>query len=343
LVGLYFICYVCDLGFMRWSESYRLCNADMRRNINTYVLELFLGTALMIWNSINIHFAKTDKFGINQQTVPYIEHSLLVGMLIVVLYAFELIYRNNLRWPMITHHIFTIVIAMFGIARLERSLKLSIFLNLEILLLTALTEQPIHIALMMYRFHFKKYVAELFYFSAIQNFVVKFGLHIWGGIIWGKHIKDGDLAWEIFFPILAVLLFFVQIYASWIQWQLGDRVARNIKKQSEVEKQPEFTTTKDAVVAKESKHRQHVSVTTEEVAMEPVYRIANREHRKTLSSLRPEDFAILRQQLQSEKPDSKMQRFINKFSASLPTQPIYCSSSDEELGYTSKNSSHPTS
>jgi len=221
--------FLLDIVLWRLVKEYKINKLEVRRNIVTYILEIVVGTALMIWIAVLFNLISTK----GEYTLYRFQQSTFVALVLLVLYLYEMLYREGLRWQILIHHCVTISIVLIGIQRVEASSEVWIVEVLLLLSLTAFTEQPIHIGLLMYRLGFRKFVAELFFFSSIQNAVIKFMLHIWCIVIWAKNVKHGDPSFRVIFIILEALLIFVQIYASYVQWQLAVRVKINIQKMNE--------------------------------------------------------------------------------------------------------------
>eukprot|EP01114_Cavostelium_apophysatum_P013033 TRINITY_DN3070_c0_g1_i1.p1 TRINITY_DN3070_c0_g1~~TRINITY_DN3070_c0_g1_i1.p1 ORF type:complete len:325 (-),score=76.43 TRINITY_DN3070_c0_g1_i1:569-1543(-) len=215
---------VVESVLKRINETFRSSSQMVQKNIVTYLMEIALGTALMFWDIVLVHqIAVKDEL-----TIPRFQQSTFIGLVLCCMYLLEMLYRPFIRWQILAHHLGTIGIILIGIQRFEANFEVYIAKILLILTLTALTEQPIHVALLMYRFGYRKYVSELFYFSAVQNFLVKLGLHIWCLYIWGTESNGADLGFRVFYPIFAAFLVTIQVYASYIQFLLGKNVAKKL-------------------------------------------------------------------------------------------------------------------
>eukprot|EP01122_Echinamoeba_exundans_P009505 TRINITY_DN3391_c0_g1_i1.p1 TRINITY_DN3391_c0_g1~~TRINITY_DN3391_c0_g1_i1.p1 ORF type:complete len:609 (-),score=109.36 TRINITY_DN3391_c0_g1_i1:135-1865(-) len=237
-VALWFVSWVAELVLSRKWKVFRHANVQTRRNIMTYFHEIIITTILMVWC-----FVLLDPllFSINYNK-DTITQMLFVGLCVIVLYVFELIYRHEMRWQLLLHHLVTILLVILCIYKFEHDsfidptghvvLKAYNLKGAILMALTALTEQPIFVGLLLYRVGYK--LPWLFYFSSIQNALFKLTLHI--GLIamyfLDQVYKDDFWKWFLWVCIEMVLLP-VQMYACWVQFSIGRRLAIKIQKEKD--------------------------------------------------------------------------------------------------------------
>jgi hypothetical protein len=86
-----------------------------RRNIITYFHEIFITTAAMIWM-----FTLLDPILFNPDFTPDRLRQLgTIALILCCMYLFELIYRLEMRWQLILHHLLTIMLVIMSIYKLE--------------------------------------------------------------------------------------------------------------------------------------------------------------------------------------------------------------------------------
>jgi len=86
-----------------------------RRNIITYFHEIVITTGCLIWILILV-----DPIIFNPAFTPDILRQLgLVALILCAMYLFELIYRLEMRWQLILHHILTIALVIMSIYKVE--------------------------------------------------------------------------------------------------------------------------------------------------------------------------------------------------------------------------------
>lgn len=108
-VALWLISWVMDIIFWKWWEKYQKMSILTRRNVITYFHEIVITSVLLIWalyllDSI-LFYPDYNKSNLTQL--------LFIGMILIVLYLFELIYRLEMRWQLILHHLVTITLLMY--------------------------------------------------------------------------------------------------------------------------------------------------------------------------------------------------------------------------------------
>ncbi|KAF9037875.1 hypothetical protein BDZ89DRAFT_1129809 [Hymenopellis radicata] len=157
------------------------------------------------------------------------------------LYLYEMIYRSNMRWTLLVHHICTLFSLFFMQTALQISLNPAIFSLGVIWLFQATTEQSIFIGLLLYRLRYPKrlvqttlkcaavqslYVPPLETFPVLNEarlasiFKMAFAVYlmIWWGLKLAKYHQDIDVALSVMLVLIATLLMATQVYGSWAVW-----------------------------------------------------------------------------------------------------------------------------
>lgn len=213
------------------SEKFRNMTIRQKRNVITYILQLIVTTVSLLMftflfpriitiTSINKSFTQQDT----------IVASIGIG-LILQLYIFELIYKIHTNWSLIIHHILTITLTSIVCFMLWDTLNPASVYPI-ILVYSAITEQPIFVSLLLYRFGYNS--RNWFRISAITGFIFKTYVFIGGLFVLKKALIDeefvnfrNDFPWKSFmkvvFPIGNVLLFSVQMYSIRIYLSIGEK------------------------------------------------------------------------------------------------------------------------
>jgi len=141
---------------------------DKKRNIVIYVVQI-LGTTFalfaQLYGGIDIVFHMKD-----ETTRDRIEWAVLAIVSIVVIYIWELIYRLKIGWPLLIHHIITIIFCQLNMASFFDTSQIEL---LRVALLSgfyATTEQPSFVALLFYRLDiYPRYHSFLFFFCRYSD------------------------------------------------------------------------------------------------------------------------------------------------------------------------------
>eukprot|EP01102_Stenamoeba_stenopodia_P011110 TRINITY_DN339_c0_g3_i2.p1 TRINITY_DN339_c0_g3~~TRINITY_DN339_c0_g3_i2.p1 ORF type:complete len:889 (+),score=191.51 TRINITY_DN339_c0_g3_i2:204-2870(+) len=230
IVGMWLISWLIEFfGRSFWFKFRKMALAHQRAVVS-YILELLVQTAVLGWE-LYIYSTITwiDKDQDFQGNI--IRQAVLACSIVGALYIWELIYRISLRGQILAHHLVVLILMMTIIYRLDYyddSNTVHLVQPFTFLAMTAITEQPIFLALLLYRFDYK--YSWLFYASAVQNFFTKLFLHAVGLYYYCVYVVHWDLFWAIYYPMIVLgLLLPAQIYAIYAQYVLGKRCVKKGK------------------------------------------------------------------------------------------------------------------
>lgn len=143
---VYFSAQATECALARYTKNFRLLSFANQRTCVMYVLNIFYTTVAFGVQLAAYKVLYEDFTFINTRCVK------IAGIVISVLYLFELTYRPAMRAQMLTHHFCTLFITFFLIACLQETQNPSIFVTALCWLFQATTEQGIFVGLLMYRF-----------------------------------------------------------------------------------------------------------------------------------------------------------------------------------------------
>ena len=208
----------------KYQDKFRELSEARQRNIVTYVVELVITTFVFccqIYGGTDILFQFKDTTSESK-----LDWSILAIQLIVVLYIWELCYRIDIGWPLLVHHLVTLLLTQLAAASLFDTNDL-IYARYALLFgFTATTEQISFVALFAYRLGiYKTWQASLFNAAVIQTVVLKTVVTVLVTVLFIIDIVNGRFDnhpdgwawfWKIFFVILLIGLYAAQIFAGWI-------------------------------------------------------------------------------------------------------------------------------
>lgn len=111
MVSLWLISWLMDILFWKFWEKYQKMSILTRRNIITYFHEIAVTSVLLVW-MLYLVDSLLFRPDYNKSNITQL---LFIGMILIVLYIFELIYRLEMRWQLILHHLVTITLLMYVI------------------------------------------------------------------------------------------------------------------------------------------------------------------------------------------------------------------------------------
>jgi hypothetical protein len=203
-----------------------------KRNVITYIMQLIVTTTafiLQIWGGTDILFRLEDT-----TSEAKLNAMVLAMLLIAVLYIWELCYREQIGWPLLTHHLVTLLLIQTSTAAFFDT-QYFVYVRFAMLLgFHATTEQISFLALFCFRVNiFPKWQGIIFYAAAAQSFLLKTIVTICAFLLCCIDIYARDALedpttnwkwfWKIFFLPLLVLLYGSQVYACKILYSLGTR------------------------------------------------------------------------------------------------------------------------
>ena len=217
------------------NSRFYILDEDKKRNVITYIMEVLVTTLafiLQIYGSMDILFRNEDST--SETRFEWMVFSILS---VAVLYVWELCYREKIGWPLLVHHLVSLLLMQLATASYFDT-KDIVWIRFAILLgFYATTEQISFIALFCFRLDlYPEWQGTLFYAAAAQAFVLKTIVSIAavGYAIKIYYISD-DLDddttnwkwfWRIcFFPLL-IVLYTSQLYACKILYALGCRCSK---------------------------------------------------------------------------------------------------------------------
>ncbi len=218
-------------GPTKMSNAFLALDDEKQRNTITYVTEIIVTTAtlvMQIYGSIDVLFKWSDET--SQDRVEWMAISL---QLITVLYVWELIYRLRIGWPLLVHHLVTLLLIQLVVLTFDETRQFVYKRGGILLGFHATTEQLSFVALFFYRTKLVqgKKLSFLFKFSAIQTFLFKTVATIGSFYVYWE-ILTSDVPdesgwstfWKIAFIPLLLGLFASQLYACYILYIIGKRV-----------------------------------------------------------------------------------------------------------------------
>ena len=207
-----------------------------KRNVITYIMELLvtiLAFILQIYGGLDILFRNQDT---TSQT--RLEWMVFSVQAIAVLYVWELCYRVNTGWPLLVHHLVTILLIQLATASYFDTQNI-VWIRFAILLgFYATTEQISFVALFFFRLRLcPAWHGVLFYAAAAQTFILKTIVTV-AAIVYTFIVvynvsddSDDDVTnwlwfWRICFLPLLIVLYASQLYACKILYALGSRCSK---------------------------------------------------------------------------------------------------------------------
>jgi hypothetical protein len=215
----------------KWRAEFAELDVEKQRNVVTYVLEIVVTTfalAAQLYGGADVLFRRDE---VTSET--HADWMLLSLMCIAILYVWEMVYRERFGWPLLLHHLSTLLFIQLVVAtyfQMHQVLYIRCALALG---LYATTEQLSFVALFCFRL--KQYPGEqalLFRLAAMQSFIVKTAVTI-GVVVYyyifltaeGEQHPQGawGMFWKICFLPLLLLLYSTQLFASKIMYALAER------------------------------------------------------------------------------------------------------------------------
>jgi hypothetical protein len=200
-----------------------------KRNVTTYIMQLLVTTLafiLQIYGSLDILFRNKDS-----TSLARFEWMVFSIQAIAVLYVWELCYRVDISWPLLVHHLVTLLLIQLSTAS-QFDTNDVVFIRFAILLgFYATTEQLSFVALFFYRLRlYPAWHGILFHTAAAQAFIMKTIVSIAaaGYAIVFLYVNDDDAHnwmwfWRFCFLPSVIVLYSSQLYACKVLYDLGSR------------------------------------------------------------------------------------------------------------------------
>ena len=201
-----------------------------RRNVVAYIIQLLVTTFVFI---AQIYAGQVLLFSSNITDPRQLEWGALAMQSISILYIWELIYRNEIGFPLLLHHLVTIFLIQVVVATFYDT-NLVVYLRFALVMgFHATFEQTSFVALFCFRMNlFSKRVQRvLFYISSLQTLVCKTVITVIFMVMFGQNSNSfrnpphGSWGWFWLItgvPIM-IVLYGTQVYASYILYVLGQR------------------------------------------------------------------------------------------------------------------------
>ncbi|WVQ62172.1 uncharacterized protein L199_000310 [Kwoniella botswanensis] len=224
-VFYYFFAKVTDFMFARFNNAYKDLPRELQKNVTMYFMTIIFTAVALALQLVGSPGFKGEWHLWEFKCVR------LAGVLTVALYLFELIFRFNMRLPLVAHHILTIFAISLGVTTNEYTQNPTFMLSGIIWLFQATTEQPTFIGLMGYRLKWKKEtVALILKISSVQTFIFKAASALALLVYWGLHqnfnYNSIDRVWSVFVWIIAIGLFLTQIWGSYVTYIIGVNILK---------------------------------------------------------------------------------------------------------------------
>lgn len=204
---------------------------DKKRNVVTYITQFVVTTFILvaqICGGYDVVFKFSDVAETTEEQVNWMN---VAAVTLCILYIWELIYRVTIGYPLLLHHLITILLVQLVLGTFFDTQQI-IYLRIAMILgFHASTEQLTFVALYVYRVGLlPSYHSMLFYVSALQTGLVKAGLTIFVLYLYGVEVRKGTLFigswgtfWKYMLPPLVILLFITQVYACKILFILSEK------------------------------------------------------------------------------------------------------------------------
>jgi hypothetical protein len=214
-------------------DEFQELTEDKKRNVITYIFQFFITLLAFI---LQLYGGADVLFQLSDITTTVRLNSVVLGIvLLAILYTWELCFRENIGWPLLIHHVITLLLAQCLTASFFETHNI-LYIRYAILLgFHATTEQISFVALVCFRLKLcsSKYQSLLFAAAALQSFVLKtlvtlaaLVLFIREAYIDGKlntATSRWDSFWKVAFIPLLCMLYGSQLYACKILYILAER------------------------------------------------------------------------------------------------------------------------
>lgn len=214
--------YITRVILRRWSRTevaFHALQEDKKRNVITYVL-LLIGTTLAF--IAQVYGGWDILFRIEDTTTPErIDWMIFSLLTIMVLYVWELIFRNKIRIPLLVHHAVTILLIQLISATFYDQQDV-VYLRFALLLgFHATVEQVTFLALFFWRLdlypqHQSRWILVAMGQAFILKTVVTVAAIIYFSIAVHRDEDPGSswqILWKVLFIPLLLMLYAAQLYA----------------------------------------------------------------------------------------------------------------------------------
>jgi hypothetical protein len=264
---------------------------EKKRNVVTYILQFWVTLVafiLQLYGGVDVLFRLADT------TTPARNNAMLLAVLLIaVLYIWELCYRQTIGFPLLVHHIVTLILIQCSTASYFDTQNV-FYLRYSMLLgFHATTEQISFLALFYFRLSISpKYQSALFYAATLQAFVLKtlvtfasfifFIMDAYAGDALDDDPTRWDMFWKIMFLPLIVALYGSQLYACKILYALAKRSKTTYEKMNKlVEDAEKAPNARERVSCLQQGIRSSISEHQSSVDVLDSFENASRHHRSS--------------------------------------------------------------
>ncbi|GFZ50808.1 hypothetical protein JCM24511_08566 [Saitozyma sp. JCM 24511] len=214
-------------AFRRLSPTFRSVPKSHQRNIVMYSLNIFFTLVALGLELAGARMMSGDYELYHFQCVR------MSGVVIVGLYTFELIFRFDMRPPLIAHHFCTIAVISYGACVMEYTQSPAIGSTAIIWLFQATTEQATFVGLLGYRMRWDpRKTSLLLKIAALQTLVVKCASAVGVLVSWGvterQYHGPVSIGWSVIVWTLSVGLLATQFWGSYVTYMIGVRLDRKL-------------------------------------------------------------------------------------------------------------------
>lgn len=214
--------------FLMYNQVFKNMSHSSKRNVITYILELVATTISFFILTIEAPrlITVTD---VEKQFDEFLGISAGISLMFY-LYIFEIIYKASINIQLAVHHVLTIVMTLLTCFMVWDTFNVSAIYPI-IMVYSAITEQPVFISLLLYRFN--KPSHNWFIVSIVTGFISKTFVFSMVWVVIKKALMDVDYQnidtgnnfnWKEFMiymlSIANVVMYIVQVYSINIYWKL---------------------------------------------------------------------------------------------------------------------------
>ena len=233
-LAMWFFSKCVSASFQRYSTVYASMSIDKQRNCDTYVLEIVATTLALIGQCISGREILFQLKDLSQVEDPYrvLQWASFANICIASLYIFELSYRIHFGWPLLVHHLATILLCQLILPAIfsgQDPQKVVQYLRLALLLgFYATLERTSFVALLLHRFQYFLWAKRFFQIALVQTVVLKTLITGSALVYFIAFYLDGEYEgwskfWAIAFIPLLLTLYASQVFSMKILYILGNR------------------------------------------------------------------------------------------------------------------------
>ncbi|GAA99431.1 uncharacterized protein L969DRAFT_86684 [Mixia osmundae IAM 14324] len=221
--SLWLMASITSHAFRRYWSGYATLPYAIQKACVTYVVTIVVTAVVLAVQLAAIRVVRAEYSQFDGQAL------FGCGMAICALYLFEMIYRPHLRLQLLSHHIFTIFIIMFGALRFQITRDPTTMATSNVWLFQATTEQSVFVGLLAYRMKLRPSTTRrILRFAAIQSMVCKMGSAIYVITLWAVKQRQNTtpfgIAWSVILVMIVSSLVYVQIWGAHVLLKIANTV-----------------------------------------------------------------------------------------------------------------------